>query len=383
MTFVQQRIPKAARAPYVDHWWHPRIWHGYTLGAWLRMLAANRFRVGIHRWPAAVIITACGVMHSTLGVIQALVYCRELRKGLRQAPVFIVGHWRCGTTLLHELLSADPRHCYPTTYQCFVPSHFLITQGFLPRWTRFLLPSRRPMDTVAFGWERPQEDEFALCALGEPSPYWVFAFPNERPPLEYLDLQGLPESARRRWQRRLSMFLAAVARDGRRPVLKSPTHTARVALLRQMFPEARFIHLVRHPFPLFASAVNMFRRMAEVEGLQRLRSVEHLEELVLQMCPRMYRAFHAQAAQVPENRLIHLRFEDLVEEPLLHLRRIYDQLELGPFEEALPYVEQYLASVRDHRRGSYDLTPEQKERVLRRWGFYFDRYGYSPEDPVC
>ena len=50
----------------------------------------------------------------------------------------IIGHWRSGTTMLHELLILDPRHTFPNTYQCFEPLHFLWTEWFVPR-TRFRL----------------------------------------------------------------------------------------------------------------------------------------------------------------------------------------------------------------------------------------------------
>ncbi len=385
MTFVQEKVETVRQAPYQDRWWHPRVWHGYQLGAWLRMLAAHGFRISPYRWPTALSITLCSVGHSALGWLQRAIYSRRLRRaGLPQPPLFIVGHWRCGTTLLHELLSVDPRHTYPTTYQCFVPSHFLLTQGVVPRWTRFLLPQRRPMDNVPFGWDRPQEDEFALCALGEPSPYWMFAFPNHPPRLDYLDMQGLSPAQRRRWERKLREFLTAVCYGtNKRVVLKSPTHTARVGLLREMFPQARFVHLVRHPYQLFRSTLNMMQRMAEVEALHWPRWQDRLEELVLQMCPRMYRSFHAAEAHIPENRLIHVRFEDLVQDPLAHLVRIYEQLELGPFDVALPHVERYLESMRGYRQNPHWLDPQLKRRIDRAWAFYFQRYGYSPdEEPV-
>ena len=106
---------------------------------------------------------------------------RIARVRIGEAPVFIIGHWRTGTTLLHELLILDERHTFPNTYDCLVPNHFLLTESFFLRWMRFLMPAHRPMDNMAAGWDRPQEDEFALCMLGQPSPYLTIAFPN-RPP---------------------------------------------------------------------------------------------------------------------------------------------------------------------------------------------------------
>ena len=89
---------------------------------------------------------------------------RIAQQPIKDAPIFIIGHWRSGTTLLHELMSLDERFTFPTTYECFVPNHFLISAWF-DAWLKCLLPKQRPMDNMALGWDRPQEDEFALCNM--------------------------------------------------------------------------------------------------------------------------------------------------------------------------------------------------------------------------
>ena len=161
--------------------------------------------------------------------------------------MFIVGHWRSGTTYLHELLTCDDRFATPTTYQCFAANHFLLTDGWLPRLIWFLVPSRRPMDNVQVGWQAPQEDEFALCSLGIPSPYLRIAFPNDSVDyLRYLDMQGVDDPTLQAWQAALRWFLQSMTyATGRQLVLKSPTHTARLGILAQMFPRAKFLHIVR------------------------------------------------------------------------------------------------------------------------------------------
>ena len=85
---------------------------------------------------------------------------------MKAPPIFILGHWRTGTTLLHEFMIRDERFGYPTTYECMDPNHFLLTEGLFTRWLNFLVPTHRPMDNMKAGFDRPQEDEFALCMLG-------------------------------------------------------------------------------------------------------------------------------------------------------------------------------------------------------------------------
>ena len=40
-------------------------------------------------------------------------------------PVFILGHWRSGTTLLHGLMAQDDQFAYPRIYQVSNPHSFL------------------------------------------------------------------------------------------------------------------------------------------------------------------------------------------------------------------------------------------------------------------
>ena len=158
----------------------------------------------------------------------------------------MIGHWRSGTTLLHELLVLDSRHTYADTYDCFAPNHFLVSSWLIRPTLGLLMPARRPVDNMAAGWDHPQEDEFALCNMGVPSPYLTAAFPNcpsQYP--EYLDLRDVPPAAVQRWKDSLRWFLTCLTvRRPKRIVLKSPAHTCRIKVLLEMFPNAKFVHIV-------------------------------------------------------------------------------------------------------------------------------------------
>src|SRR5262245_36702771 len=156
--------------------WAPRIWQGCDFLAWMRLLSHNRFAVHLSHLYIAVVVTFVSFFHTFLRWLQGQLYGSKLNKvAIREAPIFIIGHWRTGTTLLHELLILDERHTYPNTYECLEPNHFLLAEGLVKRYLKFLVPSRRPMDNMKAGWDRPQEDEFALCMMGQPSPYLTIA----------------------------------------------------------------------------------------------------------------------------------------------------------------------------------------------------------------
>jgi hypothetical protein len=303
------------------------------------------------------------------------------RVPIPNAPVFILGHWRSGTTLLHELLSRDPRLAAPTTYECFALHHFLLTRLWLPRLLGWLVPSRRPMDNMAFGWDRPQEDEFALCLLGQPSPYQRLAFPNRPAEAGALDLRALSPRALRRWKATFVRFVQELtfARGGRRLVLKSPPHTCRVPTLLEMFPDARFVHLIRDPYVLYPSTLHLWRVLWVAHGLQR-PSWKDLPEYVLDTFARMYERLEEDKRLVPPDRFHELRYEDLVQDPVGRLGAIYRDLGLGDFEPARPHVEAYLAGVKNHETNRYVLTAAERRAVTRHWGDVIRRYGYPLRD---
>jgi hypothetical protein len=302
------------------------------------------------------------------------------RTKLKEPPLFVLGHWRSGTTLLHELLILDPRHTYPNTYQCFEPHHHLWTEWFVPILTQWLLPATRPMDGVQTGWDRPQEDEFALCNLGIPSPYLAWAFPNNGPVAdEYLDLVSLPEAERECWKRVWREFVQGIAlASNRRIVLKSPTHTARMRTILEVFPDARFVHIVRDPLVLFPSTVRLWKSLGEVQGMQTLNdAASWIEENVLDNFVRMYERFEQDRELIPPGRLVNVRYEDLVADPVGEMRKIYEQLDLGDFDRVETAIRKYATKQRDYRLNEYRLPPEVAERVRRRWAPYFQRYGYA------
>jgi hypothetical protein len=361
--------------------WAPRFWHGMDFFTWIRLLIRNRFAVAPVRLSMVTTVTLSSMLNSFAGVFNWFLYSDRIRRlELKEPPLFVLGHWRSGTTLLHELLMLDPRHACPTTYQCMSPHHFLWTSWFLPPMIRWMLPAKRPMDAMSAGWDRPQEDEFALVNLGVPSPYLAWAFPNHGPVAdEYLDLRSLPEAEREQWKRTWRDFVHRVALAGnRRIVLKSPTHTARVRTILEVFPDAKFIHIVRDPLVLFPSTVRLWRSLSEVQGFQHLREgAGWIERHVLDTFVRMYECFEQDRELVPPGRLIDVRYEDLVADPVGQMRDIYERLDLGDFSGVEAEIMGYAMKSREYRTNQYALPPAVADRVRGRWAPYFQRYGYN------
>jgi hypothetical protein len=319
-----------------------------------------------------------GALNSSLGLLQNLVYGRKIaRTEITQQPIFIVGHWRSGTTLLHEYLVLDQRHTFAVTYACFVPHHHLLSRPVLAPVLSALLPAQRPMDNMAAGWDRPQEDEFALCNLGLPSPYLTLAMPNTPQCMEYIDMEGVPPEDLKRWKQKFLWFLKTLsARNPKRIVLKSPPHTGRIRVLLEMFPQARFVHIYRDPWAIFPSTINLWKRLYADQCLQKPR-FQGLEDHVFETFNRMYAVFERDRPLIPAKQLAEVSYEQLVADPVGEVRRLYGELDLGGFEQLQPALEGYVAGQKGYKKNRFEMDPALHAEIGRRWSGYIEKYGYG------
>jgi omega-hydroxy-beta-dihydromenaquinone-9 sulfotransferase len=395
MPAIEARATDHVSAAYRK--WTFRIWHGMTLKAWWHLLVRNRFAIAPSRLPMVIDISLCAFMNSLCGVIQQIVYGRRIDlTSITVPPVFIIGHWRTGTTWLHEMLALDTRFVAPTSYECFAPSHALLTA---PIWTlsRFRAPKLRPMDGMPVGYERPQEDEFALLNLGERSFLETLAFPNHRPvAADYIGLTKLPCEQASRWTATRSRFFKQVLYRGRRDarrqgrdgsalrlLLKSPQDTARLRILSRLFPDACFIHLVRNPQDVFASTVKLWTVLGQSQALhkpdwrERPDGTKSLESFVLTTLEQLYENFEASRQEIRAAQFIDVRYEDLTRDPIGELRRVYAHFGWTDFETMVPRFLTYLRESNIRGGHSYRLPDRTRIEIARRWRDYRVSFGYA------
>ena len=361
--------------------WMLYVWHGMCLTAWLGLLKRHRFRFTLNCLPGVLSVTLFSINNSWLALLDRLIYARRV-KALKDipSPVFVLGHWRSGTTYLHELMCLDTRLAYSDIYEVTFPDHFLLSRRFVGKWFNIFLPKRRPMDKMKVGVNRPQEDEFALCNMGVPSPYLTMAYPSDGPAQQrYLDLQDLSAAERSAWEAALLTFLKrqTLAKPGKRLVLKSPPHTARIDTLIRMFPDAKFVYIARDPLEVYASTMKFWKAMNSVQGLQNPADDDRwLEGYVLDTFTHLFNRYEACRELIPPGQLTEVTYESLVAEPKAQLAGLYAALNLESFEQALPAVDRYLEEASGHKVNPKQYTAEQVGKVRERWSAYIDRFGY-------
>ena len=351
------------------------------MGDYFRLLKENRFQVHPTRYPMAALTGVCSVVNSSLAQVQRLAYGKKIANAkLNGPPVFIIGHWRSGTTLMHELISMDQRFNFPSNFEAFIPTHFLVSRPVIYPLIRLLLPGRRPMDNMSMSASSPQEDDFALISFGAPTPYRRMAFVN-RPNRDHLALNFDNASPIVESQLREAMetFLKSLTiRHQSRLVMKSPPHTGRVAQLAKWFPDAKFIHLSRHPYKLVPSTIRLWKLLDLLQSFQVVKYDDTwLKNYIFECKDLMYSSYFEHRDELPSNRLAEVRFEDLVDQPLEQLGKVYDQLELGGFEDVKPNLEDYFERKKSHKKNEHQLDEKLKLEIDSNWQDYMAEFGYS------
>ena len=347
----------------------------------IQLLHENRFQIHPSKYPMTVLVSGCSVANSLLSGVQHLVFGRKIEQTkLTAPPVFVIGHWRSGTTLMHELLALDERMSFPSNFDAFIPHHFLVSRFLLYPLIKVLLPTRRPMDNMSVGVASPQEDDFALCAYGAPTPYRRIAFPN-RPNRDHmlLDISNANDKELADLRSTMQQFLKTLSlRYNQQLVLKSPPHTGRISQLIKWFPDAKFIHLSRHPYKLVPSTMRLWRTLDSLQGFQLPRYDDAtLKNYIFECKNLMYSAYLQQRSQIPTSQLVEVSFEQLTSQPEQEMSRVYQQLNLKNFDEVQPQIKQYFQKRKDHKTNPFQLEESLRTEIDASWRDYMDAFGYT------
>ena len=355
---------------------------GITAGDWWRLLRENGFAVDAPYWHRAAVITA-------LSLVNSVHRWREERRwheaihgtAITAPPLFVLGHWRSGTTHLHNLLAQDvDQFAYANTYQVINPHTFLTTEAVNTRLFASLLPATRPMDRMALSFQSPQEDEFAPCLMTLKSPYVGVSFPTrEAAYARYLSFRDASAEDVAEWKAAFVWFLKKLTLkyDGKALLLKSPTHTARVRLLLELFPDARFVHIHRHPYEVFRSFQHYYDTATWYTYLQR-PDRGAVDGEILRRYTELHDALFADLPLVPAGRFHELRYADLERDPVGQMATLYERLELGGFDRYEPRLRAYLGTLRGYERNDFTpLPPDLRARVAHDWRRSFERWGYD------
>lgn len=355
--------------------------------AYWSLLTSRRMRIHPVKWPMTILGAGCAAMNSVLRPIAAWTQdSRIAATELIEPPTFIIGHWRSGTTLLHELLTLAEDVASPSTLDTFIPNHLPISEFWLRPLVNLLLPRRRPMDNMELAGNSPQEDDFALISLAAPTPYLELAFPNlRRAETIRFDPGQLSPEERARLRQALTYFYQTLTlRRKRKLVLKSPPHTARIAFLAEWFPGARFIHLARHPFRLVPSTAKLWQALDSTQGFQLpAYQPAELRQFIHTCQSKIYMSYLRDRDRLPPHQLLEIKFEELIAQPAVVLEQVLEWLGWPDRERHLQKAADYFAAHQSVRPSSDEISPDLESEITEHWQtylqlFHYDQRGQTP-----
>jgi hypothetical protein len=324
-----------------------------------------------------------------------------LRRTEVQSPVFILGHARSGTTLVHRLMSKDAeRFSAFMLYELFFPS--LLQKKLIRfvaacdrRWLGGGIEKRvRAWEERKFGSTRhmhsmsltePEEDDGVLtysCASGA----WIVRLPY----MGELDFYHLDRQPERRRRRLMSFYKECVRRQlhlngpGKTHLSKNPIFAGRAESLIETFPDARFVVPFRSPYETIPSLLKLMqvawrmRKWSEAE-MQRSLAVLAAQSFHTYTYPLEVLARH------PETRRAIVDYAELVAEPKRVIERVYADLGLPvtPEYEQVLLAEQQKAK-RHETAHSYSLAEFglESDDIRTQLADLFERFHWEEPAPA-
>ncbi|MFX1453526.1 MAG: sulfotransferase [Promethearchaeota archaeon] len=353
---------------------------GSPLKNWLKLISSNGFFVKLKYYPRLYLILIVSILGIPFRIFEHSKFRKKIElTTIKDPPIFILGHWRSGTTHLHNLLTQDPQFGYISMLEATFPKSFLIT-NFFKFFMKHFLPKKRPMDNMEMGLDFPQEEEMAISNLIPFSFYNALYFPEKLMEnyYKYICLDHLSKKVLEKWQNAYLYLLKKTTLNvrGKQLILKNPANTARISLLLRLFPNAKFIHIYRNPYVVFVSMKNFYETTIKQFMLQDV-SMAEIEKFILTIYKGMMEKFFREKQLIPRENLIEVKFEDLEKDPINILERIYNHLRLKGFSKVRNQFEKYLLLLKNYKKNIYQFTKDKLNIVKEYWKFTINYWKYK------
>jgi hypothetical protein len=363
--------------------------------AWREPHPAGRRRMLVR---LLVFVPVVASFHAVCFFLDGLLFPR-LHRIRVEAPVFLVGHARSGTTLLHRLMSRDAeRFSSFMLYEMYFPS--LLQKKTIRALAafdrRFLggtferrvqaFEQRRygaTQDIHAMSLSEPEEDDFLFywsCASGT----WMLKVPAMGE-IDFYHLDRAPERKRRRVNRfyadciRRQLYLNG---PDRTHLCKAPHFAGRVASFIESFPGARVVVTMRSPHETIPSLLKLMKVGYELRGWDAPRMAHSLRVLAEQ-------SFHTYEhplevlAKHPETQHAIVDYRKLLAEPKRAVDEVYEALGIPMTPVFAATLDEAQRRARRHKSGhrySLDEFGLDKDVIEVELAELFERYRWNEEE---
>lgn len=358
---------------------------GLRFPQWCKLINSQRGKLSASQIPLIIIVSLVILFFAPFRFLERIRYKNGLdRLPLNNDPIFIIGHWRSGTTHLHKLLSQSRSVGYASLSDVMFP-HMML--GRVNRWLSFmvlklLLPKTRGQDNVTLYPNMPHEHEYALLHMNFRTPYLIPFMPDAKNYLiQYLTFDTIRSEIKNEWGKDFLFFVKKVnlKHQGKPLFLKSPPDTARINMILNIFPNAKFVHLVRNPYRVFLSTEKMFN---VYQKKYSPKGPVDNSKFILDVYHRMYNNFFKNQELIPPANYLEIRFTDLIRNPLDTVKLIYRSFAIPGIDEAIDASVGYLNSVKDYKKNRYSINQQRLTLIKKSWNSYLKYWNYKVPNSI-
>ena len=319
-----------------------------------------------------------------------------------ESPVFVLGHARSGTTLVHRLMSEDEgRFSSFMMYELYFPS--LLQKKVIravAAFDRRFLGNRLTKRVEAWEEKRyakmkgmhemgltiPEEDDMVFyysCASG----FWISKMPYMGD-LDFYYVDQWPERRRRRLMRfykdciRRQLYLNGTDKIH---LSKNPIFAGRVESLIKEFPGARFVVPVRNPYETIPSLLKLVS-----SGWRRLRwDPERVAQCLHILAEQSFHTYHYPLEVLgrhPETPSAIIDYRSLTADPGATVERIYEQLGFplsDAYREALAAKEKRARKYASTNSYSLEEFGLEADTIRTELASLFDDFGWDETDDLA
>lgn len=324
--------------------------------------------ISLTKVPLLLVVLLLAVLSLPFQLIENLIFSGKIKKQeVNPSPVFIIGHWRSGTTFLHQLLSSDKQFGYVNFYSAMFPNSFLWTEkkmkSVLNRLSWICKWQIPFFNSIKYNFDFPCEEDTALLNMGSRnSAYWAYAFPQKAMTMfsrtMYFDTPN--SSAEKEFIFDYLYLLKKISfkHKNKRLLLKSPPNTARIKLLLKTFPKAKFIYISRSPVEIFYSHHKLWEQCLKHYALQKIDQSE-LDKIIIQTMKNVFQQYNEDKSLLNNNNLYEIEYEKLQTNPLPVIKEIYDCLGIPNFPDTEKDIQVQIEKTKKYTPFTYDYNEEK------------------------
>lgn len=342
----------------------------YPLFQFFRLVAQNG---GIHytKLPTYLIYFMRYLLLEPFRITELVLFERAIMcHKLEEDPVFVIGHWRSGTSHLQNLIRLDPNFTSVSIYSSLFPETFIVTQSWLKPFLQRIAKTfnlEYKIQRTPLNLDYPGELDTALCSMSSSYSYtWGHIFTKNFNCWMDRFVFRISEKDEKSLISEYDYLIRKVSYSsgGKRVVVKSPGDTGRISALKKKYPKAKFVFIKRDPVAVYESNIALWNLILQGFSLHSIKE-KTIKNTIIITYKKLIGNYEEQKNSLPKEDLFEIDFGMLQKEPVKLIQSVYRELDLG--SPSIKKLEEFVITNKHYVPKTY-ATPEKIiEELKHEW----------------